>query len=51
MNLPPVAYVFNEGDPNGWIDAQAQPGGLRLELNCIDRNHPENGKRVELTWS
>jgi hypothetical protein len=51
INLPPVAYVFRDGEPNGWVDARIQRGGISLKMNCIDPNHPEHGKQYDLTWS
>lgn len=50
INLPPVAYVFDEQKPNGWVLAKVRANGLDLELRTIDSAHPQNGERVELTW-
>lgn len=50
VNLPPVAYVFNEGKPNGWVWATVQPEGLRLELRCLDPKHPFHGQVTDLKW-
>lgn len=50
INLPPVAYVFGEGKPNGWVIAEASATGLWLELKTLDGNHPQNKERVQLTW-
>ncbi len=35
VNLPPVAYLFREGDPSGWVDAQLNADGVNLTLRCI----------------
>ena len=51
INLPPVAYVFAPGKPNGWIHAQFQKGGVELQLHAIDRSHAAHGEKVELAWS
>jgi 3',5'-cyclic AMP phosphodiesterase CpdA len=51
VNLPPVAYLFEEGLPNGWVDAQLGPGGMVLELRAMDPGHPQDGQRVALEWA
>ncbi|EEF61903.1 hypothetical protein [Pedosphaera parvula] len=32
VNLPPTAQVFAAGKPNGWMRAQLQDNGMKLEL-------------------
>ncbi|MBI3851794.1 MAG: metallophosphoesterase [Verrucomicrobia bacterium] len=50
INLPPVAYVFEKGKPNGWVQAMMQPDSLRLELHCLDRMHKDHGQVLNLKW-
>lgn len=50
INLPPVAYVFKEGLPNGWVRALVREDGLDLELRCLDARHPLNGDKRGLKW-
>ncbi|HMP83084.1 MAG TPA: metallophosphoesterase [Verrucomicrobiota bacterium] len=50
INLPPVAYVFKEGRPNGWVRATLAPDGIELELRSLNTSHPEHGKTQELKW-
>lgn len=50
VNLPPTAYVFDEGQPNGWVHALLREDGIRLELRCLDRAHPDHGQLHELVW-
>lgn len=50
VNLPPVAYIFREGDPSGWIHATTRPNGMKLELRSIDPKHPAHGQVVDLKW-
>ena len=50
VNLPPVAYVFAAGKPNGWVLAEGRPDGLRLTLRTLATDHPSSGERVELAW-
>ena len=50
VNLPPVAYVFQEGKPAGWIHARLRIDGMQLELRCVDTAHKEHGRKVDLTW-
>ena len=50
VNFAPVAYLFEQGRPNGWVQATLQPDGARLELRCLDRAHKDHGQVVELAW-
>jgi Icc protein len=50
VNLPPVAYVFREGDPSGWVLATFERNGMRLEFHAIDPAHPANGQVLDLAW-
>ena len=50
VNLPPVAYVFGAGKPNGWVRATLREGGMALELIALDTSHSQHGQRVELAW-
>jgi hypothetical protein len=50
VNLPPTAYVFTAGRPNGWVDAYVRDDGMSLELRSLDEKHPEHGQKVELKW-
>ena len=50
INLPPVSYLFHEGDPAGWVHATLQAKGMRLELRCVDQQHKAHGQSHELKW-
>lgn len=50
INLPPVAYVFGKGKPNGWVKADLAAAGITLELNTLDPNHSQNGETINLAW-
>jgi 3',5'-cyclic AMP phosphodiesterase CpdA len=50
INLPPVAYVFTPGQPNGWVDARVAEGGMTLNLRCLDPKHPKHDETRELQW-
>src|SRR6266487_2590913 len=50
VNLPPVAYIFQAGDPAGWVHATTRRDGLRMELRCIDTAHKDHGQVVDLKW-
>jgi 3',5'-cyclic AMP phosphodiesterase CpdA len=50
INLPPVAYVFQNGDPSGWVHATLQGDGMKLELRCVDRTHKAHGEVKEVRW-
>jgi 3',5'-cyclic AMP phosphodiesterase CpdA len=50
INLPPTAYVFEEGRPSGWVHATVREDGARLELRCLDRTHKDHGQVADLAW-
>jgi 3',5'-cyclic AMP phosphodiesterase CpdA len=50
VNLPPVAYIFQQGDPAGWVHATTRHDGLRMELRCVDNTHKDHGQVVDLKW-
>jgi 3',5'-cyclic-AMP phosphodiesterase len=50
INLPPVAYVFNNANPSGWVHATLQKDGVRLELRALDSSHPGHGQKQNLKW-
>jgi hypothetical protein len=50
INLPPVAYVFQNGSPSGWTKAAVREDGMRLELRCIDPKHSAHGQVTNLKW-
>lgn len=50
VNLPPVAYIFREGDPAGWVNATLREDGIILELRCLDENHAAHQQRHVLRW-
>jgi hypothetical protein len=50
VNLPPVAYVFKEGEPSGWTQATMKRDGLKLQLQCLDRKHKDHGQVLDLKW-
>lgn len=50
INLPPAAYIFQEGKPNGWVKANLEPDAMRIELRCLDAKHPQHGEAHELKW-
>ena len=50
VNLPPVAYIFQQGDPAGWVHATTRSDGLRMELRCVDNAHKDHGQVVDLKW-
>jgi 3',5'-cyclic-AMP phosphodiesterase len=51
INLPPVAYVFDQARPSGWVTARVDAKGMSLELHALDTAHPEHAQRHRLEWS
>ena len=50
INLPPVSYVFKDGEPSGWVHAQLGRKAMDLELRCIDPTHKLHGQKHNLAW-
>jgi 3',5'-cyclic AMP phosphodiesterase CpdA len=50
VNLPAVSYVFQEGQPTGWVELSLLGGGMCCELRCLDPKHPAHRQKRELTW-
>ena len=50
VNLPPVSYVFKDGEPSGWVHAMLEQDGMSLALRCIDPKHKLHGQSVALKW-
>jgi hypothetical protein len=50
INLPPVAYIFQEGDPSGWVDVKLAEAGASFELRCVDPAQKQHGEKRELKW-
>lgn len=51
VNLPPVAYVFKEGAPSGWVDAEFTANSAELTLTTLNKDHELNGSKYELKWA
>jgi 3',5'-cyclic AMP phosphodiesterase CpdA len=50
VNLPPTAWVFAAGMPQGWVEVTLAAGGATLVLHCLDPKHAKDGEKVELKW-
>ena len=50
INLPTVAYAFAQGKPTGWVDCKLAGKGMELTLNCIDKQHKQNGEKQNVEW-
>jgi len=50
VNLPPVAYVFAEGKPSGWVEAAVSKTGIELTMHGVGPKHEAHGKKLELAW-
>jgi 3',5'-cyclic AMP phosphodiesterase CpdA len=50
VNLPPISYIFKEGNPSGWVRATLARDGMKLELSCLDKSHKAQGEVKELKW-
>lgn len=45
LNLPPVAYVFNPKNPNGWVIARIDSDRAEFELRALNPAHEEHGQK------
>jgi 3',5'-cyclic AMP phosphodiesterase CpdA len=50
INMPPVAYVFREADPSGWVQATLERNGMKLALRSVNPQHAAHGQAVPLRW-
>ncbi|TWT82384.1 3',5'-cyclic adenosine monophosphate phosphodiesterase CpdA [Planctomycetes bacterium CA13] len=51
VNLPAVAYVFDESQPNGWVSARLDRDGMHLHLHTHDVAHQKANQRVDILWN
>jgi 3',5'-cyclic AMP phosphodiesterase CpdA len=51
INLPPVAYVFNQSRPNGWVVARATSDRLELEMRALNPAHEQHGEKIQISWA
>ncbi len=50
VNLPPTAYIFWAGKPNGWVEASLRDNGMTLQLHCLDQKNKLNQSATKLEW-
>jgi 3',5'-cyclic AMP phosphodiesterase CpdA len=50
INLPPTAWVFKEGRPQGWTDLRLTESGATFTLNCLNTRHAQHGQTLDLKW-
>lgn len=50
VNLPAMAWLFDETLPRGWVDAQLHPNGMTLVLNTLEKKHKLHGQTTKLAW-
>ena len=50
INLPANAWLFNEENPRGFVDAQLQDNGCVLTLHCLNRSDKRHGNKHTLDW-
>ena len=50
INLPALAWRFDEIQPLGWTEAKLKPNGLELKLHTLDKNHPKNHDVRKFEW-
>jgi hypothetical protein len=43
-----VAYVFKKDRPNGWVEMTTMAGKASLRLYALDKQHPEQGAKVDV---
>lgn len=50
INQPPVAYVFDQAKPNGWIKAVVNKDSMTTTLKALDKSHEKHGESTSLAW-
>ena len=50
INLPTTAYVFDDKQPAGWVDARSTARGMSLEMRSLDKRHPQHAAKIEIPW-
>lgn len=50
INLPAVAYVFNQAMTNGWVEVSLAAKQMTLRLHAFKEDFADNGKDKVLTW-
>ncbi len=50
VNLPPTAWVFDNAQPRGWVDARLSDGGISLRLNTLDGRHEKHNQKLDLEY-
>jgi len=50
INLPAVAYVFNQTMTNGWVEVALTARQMTLRLNAFKEEFADNGKSKVLNW-
>lgn len=50
INLPAMAWRFDEKQPVGWTEATITPDGLELKLHTLDKEHPKNNDVRKFQW-
>lgn len=50
VNIPAVAWLFDEAQPRAWVEASSRPDGMALRLHCLNDVHPANEGRCDLPW-
>ncbi len=50
VNLPANAWLFDEAQPRGFVDAHLDASGITLNLHCLNRDDPRHGEKHRLDW-
>jgi 3',5'-cyclic AMP phosphodiesterase CpdA len=50
VNLPAVAWLFDQTEPRGFVTLQVRGDGATLVLHALDHKHPKHGETAELKW-
>jgi 3',5'-cyclic AMP phosphodiesterase CpdA len=50
VNVPALAWLFDEKQPRGWLDVRLRADGAALVLNTLDPKDSRHGQPTELEW-
>jgi 3',5'-cyclic-AMP phosphodiesterase len=51
INLPAVAYPFNDKEPIGWVEASFHRKGVDLTMRAFASNTADDGKTFNVKWA
>jgi predicted phosphodiesterase len=51
VNIPATSWAVDKRQPLGWVHAEINENGMTLILHSLDKEHPKNFQRVQITFT